>query len=211
MQQFEPFYGPCLFRSALSARFLWCNWFFYTSLSLFNCRFLTSSCRASRKATLSRHPINLMCPPPPPHSHNPCFAHRTRTNWVQIWNWRSHCLCGLSTFCVPPLDGWMWVLWKKTPWPESASELYRPSDHRLPARLVPTFAYRGCHVVSVTNPYVLILGFLDRSRCYFFHEAPQLYSWGWVDSVTDPPLLRKSGSAGNRTRTSGSAARNSDH
>jgi hypothetical protein len=23
------------------------------------------------------------------------------------------------------------------------------------------FAYRGCHVVSVTDPYVLILGFLD--------------------------------------------------
>jgi hypothetical protein len=32
---------------------------------------------------------------------------------------------------------------KKTPWPESASELYRPSDHRLSAKLVPTFANRG--------------------------------------------------------------------
>jgi hypothetical protein len=32
-----------------------------------------------------------------------------------------------------------------------------------------------------------------------------------VDSVPDPLLLRKSGSAGNRTRTSGSVARNSDH
>jgi hypothetical protein len=28
------------------------------------------------------------------------------------------------------------------------------------------FVDRGCHVVSVTNPYVSILGFLDRSR-YF--------------------------------------------
>jgi hypothetical protein len=28
------------------------------------------------------------------------------------------------------------------------------------------FADRGCHVVSVTNPYGRILGFLDRSR-YF--------------------------------------------
>jgi hypothetical protein len=27
----------------------------------------------------------------------------------------------------------------KNPWPESASELYRPSDHRLSATLVPTF------------------------------------------------------------------------
>jgi hypothetical protein len=32
---------------------------------------------------------------------------------------------------------------KQTPWSESASELYRPSDRRLPAKLVPTFAYRG--------------------------------------------------------------------
>jgi hypothetical protein len=32
-----------------------------------------------------------------------------------------------------------------------------------------------------------------------------------VDPVPDPLLLRKSGSAGNRTRTSGSVARNSGH
>jgi hypothetical protein len=32
---------------------------------------------------------------------------------------------------------------KKTPWPESASELYRPSDCSLSAKLVPTFADRG--------------------------------------------------------------------
>jgi hypothetical protein len=32
-----------------------------------------------------------------------------------------------------------------------------------------------------------------------------------VDPVPDPLLLRKYGSAGNRTRTPGSVARNSDH
>jgi hypothetical protein len=50
-----------------------------------------------------------------------------------------------------------------TPWPESASELYRPSDSRLSTKLVPTFADRGVprHVVSVTDPYGRILGFLD--------------------------------------------------
>jgi hypothetical protein len=32
-----------------------------------------------------------------------------------------------------------------------------------------------------------------------------------VDAVTDPLLLRRSGSTGNRTRISGSVARNSDH
>jgi hypothetical protein len=40
-----------------------------------------------------------------------------------------------------------------TPWPESANELYRPSDRRLSAKLVPTFADRGSHVVSVMDPY----------------------------------------------------------
>jgi hypothetical protein len=49
---------------------------------------------------------------------------------------------------------------------ESASELYRPSDRRLSAKWLPTFADRGCDVVSVTDPYGRILGFLDRLR-YF--------------------------------------------
>jgi hypothetical protein len=45
----------------------------------------------------------------------------------------------------------------------------------------------------------------------FFQGASQLYSRGWVAPVADPLLLRISGSAGNRTRTSGSAARSFDH
>jgi hypothetical protein len=54
---------------------------------------------------------------------------------------------------------------QQIPWSESASEPYRPSDS-LSAKLVPTFVDRGCHMVSVTDPYGRILGFLDRSR-YF--------------------------------------------
>jgi hypothetical protein len=73
---------------------------------------------------------------------------------------------------------------KKTPWPESESELYRPSDRRSSAKLVPTFEGRG---------------------------APQFYSRGWVDPVPGPLILRKSGCAVNQTRTSGSVARNSGH
>jgi hypothetical protein len=46
-----------------------------------------------------------------------------------------------------------------TPWSESASELYRQSDRRLSAKLMPTFEDRRCHVI--------IIGFLDRSR-YFY-------------------------------------------
>jgi hypothetical protein len=72
-------------------------------------------------------------------------------------------------------------------------------------------AERGCHVVSLTDPYGRILGFLDRSRYFFFQVAPQLYSRVWVNRVPDPLLLRKSGSAKNWARISGSVAWNSDH
>jgi hypothetical protein len=44
--------------------------------------------------------------------------------------------------------------------------------------VIAKFADRGCHVVSVTDPYGRILGFLDRSRYYFFEVAPQLCSRG---------------------------------
>jgi hypothetical protein len=66
------------------------------------------------------------------------------------------------------------------------------------AKLVPTFADRGCCVVSATNSHSRILGFLNRIRYYFFQVA-ELYSRGWVDPVLDPLLIRKSGSTGNRT------------
>jgi hypothetical protein len=47
---------------------------------------------------------------------------------------------------------------------------------------------------------VVNLSFLDRSRYFFFQVAPHLSSRGSVDPVPDPLLLRKSGSAGNRTQ-----------
>jgi hypothetical protein len=92
---------------------------------------------------------------------------------------------------------------KKSEWPESASH--------LSTTLVPTFADRRCHVVSLTDHYGRMVGFLDRSRHFFFQVTPQLYSRGWVVLVPDPLLLRKTGRARNRTKTSGSIARNSDH
>jgi hypothetical protein len=49
-----------------------------------------------------------------------------------------------------------------TPWPESASALYRLSDRRLSAKFVPAFANRGCHVVSATDPHGCIIRFLYR-------------------------------------------------
>jgi hypothetical protein len=81
----------------------------------------------------------------------------------------------MPTLCLLDSDC---VLNTKPPWPESASEVYRPSDDRLSEKLVPIFAGRGCHMVSVTDPYVHILDFLDRSLYFFFQVAPQLYSRG---------------------------------
>jgi hypothetical protein len=52
---------------------------------------------------------------------------------------------------------------------------------------------------------------LSRQSAHRWRWHCQLYSRGWVDPVPDPLLLTKSGSAGNRTLTSGSVARNSDH
>jgi hypothetical protein len=49
---------------------------------------------------------------------------------------------------------------------------YRPSDRRLLAKLVPTSADRGCHVVSVRDPYGRILGFLDRTYANSNKKTP---------------------------------------
>jgi hypothetical protein len=59
----------------------------------------------------------------------------------------------------------------------------------LSAKLVPTFADSGCHVVGVTDPYGLITVFLDRSHYFFFQVAAQLTdadSGCHVVGVTDP-------------------------
>jgi hypothetical protein len=97
-----------------------------------------------------------------------------------------------------------------TPWPESASELYRPSDRRLSAKWLPTFCGyrvpRGQRDESLRQ----YSRFSRQEPLLFYLVAPQLYSRGWVDPVPDP-LLFFSGSAGNRTRASGFVAKNSDH
>jgi hypothetical protein len=65
------------------------------------------------------------------------------------------------------------------------------------------FADRGCHVVSMTDPYGRIPGFLDRSR--YFSILTRL------SGPRSRPTTFFSGSAGNRTRASESVAKNSDH
>jgi hypothetical protein len=49
----------------------------------------------------------------------------------------------------------------ESPWSESASELYWPSDRLLSAKIVPTSANTVCHVVSVTDSYDRTVGFLS--------------------------------------------------
>jgi hypothetical protein len=136
-------------------------------------------------------------------------------SWISTWSIHyvhpeylldSSTTCILSTYLIQ----WL-IQTEQTAWPESASELYRPKDRRLSAKLVPTFADRRCHVVSATDPYGRILGFLEWCCYFFFHVVPQLYSRRWANPVPDSLLLRKSSSTGNRSRTSGFVARYSDH
>jgi hypothetical protein len=78
-----------------------------------------------------------------------------------------------NTMCVRYIGQPVLII---TPWPESVRELYRPSDHRMPTKLVPTFADRGASCVIAADPYDRNLCFLDRSSYLFFQIAPQLYS-----------------------------------
>jgi hypothetical protein len=65
---------------------------------------------------------------------------------------------------------------------------------------VPTFADRGCRVVSATDPKVVNLDFLDPDNYFSIQIGPQLYARGSVDPISDPLLLRQSGNARNRPR-----------
>jgi hypothetical protein len=58
--------------------------------------------------------------------------------------------------------------------PSLHTELYRPSDCRLSAKLVPTSDDRECHTVSVTDPYGRNLRFLDRCRYFLFEVALEI-------------------------------------
>ena len=81
------------------------------------------------------------------------------------------------------------------------SELYRQSGRRRSAKLMPTSADRGVSRAQRNgSPRPLISVFWTGAATIFIQVAPQLTSRGWVDPVPDPLLLRKSGSAGNRTR-----------
>jgi hypothetical protein len=60
-------------------------------------------------------------------------------------------------------------------------------------------------------PYASNLGFLDLEPLLYLSSSSSIVPKRLSGPIPDPLLLRKSGSAGNRTRTSGSVASNSDH
>jgi hypothetical protein len=68
---------------------------------------------------------------------------------------------------------------------------------RLSAKLVPTFADRGCHVVSAPDPYGRYYRF-SRPEPLLFHSISSSIILTRLSSR--PTTLRKSGSARNRTR-----------
>jgi hypothetical protein len=120
---------------------------------------------------------------------NDLLPHASKNSVVCIANF--HCISKVRVFAIFLLltvgnkNAWLWnsLQWnneqnKQTPWPWSASELYRQRDRRFLAKLMTTFGDTGCRVVTATDPHCRILGFLDRSRYYFFQVAPQLYSRG---------------------------------
>jgi hypothetical protein len=81
----------------------------------------------------------------------------------------------------------------------------------LVGEVVPTFADRGCCVVSAMDPPVVSLGFLDRSRYYFFQVAPRCpreAEWTPLQSHCFSENLE---APGIEPRTYESVARNSDH
>jgi hypothetical protein len=133
---------------------------------------------------------------------------RTDSNiWSQVPEWARY-LDIMTDW--PSVVMWLWLLLKL----RGLSPLVNYTDRATAAcrrSQCQLLRIEGCHMVSVVDPNGWILGFLYRSRYFFFQVAPQLYSRDWMDPVPDPLLLRKSGSTENGTRTSGSVARNSDH
>jgi hypothetical protein len=76
---------------------------------------------------------------------------------------------------------------KKTPIPQSASELYRPIDRHL-SEVCANLC--GCCVVSATDPYGRIIGFLDRNRYFFFQRT--IDGWYLLQIFTSIPFTNYS-------------------
>jgi hypothetical protein len=72
----------------------------------------------------------------------------------------------------------------------------RPSDSRLSAKLVPTFADRGYRLISATDPHGRILGFLDLELLLFLSSTYSVVLTRVSGPRYRPTTLEKTGSAG---------------
>ena len=89
------------------------------------------------------------------------------------------CERGCIHFTDSPADGCCLTTLKKTPWPYSASELYRQSGRRRSEKLVPTFADRGVSRGQRNgSPRPLISVFWTGTATFLIQVAPQLTSRG---------------------------------
>jgi hypothetical protein len=82
-------------------------------------------------------------------------------------------------------------LHKQTPWPESASELHRPSDHLVSAKLVTTFADKDVAKSALRIPCNRNLGFLDRSPYFFFQVLLSVVLTGLSGPRSRPTTSQK--------------------
>jgi hypothetical protein len=87
------------------------------------------------------------------------------------------------------------------------SELYRLSDRRLLAKLVPIFLDRGVSRSQRGGPPTAVISDFYTGDAIFLSSTSEAE----LDPVPDPLLLRKCSSAGNRTQTSETVARIYDH
>jgi hypothetical protein len=100
---------------------------------------------------------------------------------------------------------------KQTPWPESTKELYRPSDRRLTAKLVPTFAGREV-LRSQRNRSPRKYSWFSRPEpLIFISSSSSIVLMRLIGPRSSPLFHRKCSIAGNRTRAFRSVTRNSYH
>jgi hypothetical protein len=93
-----------------------------------------------------------------------------------------------------------------------AHEKYAHKKKVLYKQLCAKTKFRGLsHVVTVTDPYGRILGFLDRSPLHFLSSRSSIVLTTLSGPRSRPLFLRKSGNGVKRTRASESVAKNSDH
>jgi hypothetical protein len=88
----------------------------------------------------------------------------------------------------------------KTPWPLVRKRTIPTERPTLVGKIVPNFADRGVSHGRRCGSPVVNLSSLDRNRYFCFKQLLIYPHKGRVDPVPDPLLLRKSGSAGNRTQ-----------